>query len=31
MTLLTAPGSSAQVVLDLVQLPHVVEDDPRRG
>jgi len=31
MTLLTAPGSSAQVVLDLVQLPHVVDDDPARG
>ena len=30
MTLLTAPGSSAQVVLDLVQLPHVVDDDPAR-
>jgi PAS domain S-box-containing protein len=30
MTLLTAPGSSAQVVLDLVQLPHVVDDDPGR-
>ena len=31
MTLLAAPGSSTQVVLDLVQLPHLVEDDPRRG
>jgi anti-anti-sigma regulatory factor len=31
MTLLTAPGSSAQVVLDLVRLPHVVDGDPARG
>jgi anti-anti-sigma regulatory factor len=30
MTLLTAPGSSAQVVLDLVQLAHVAADDPGR-
>jgi serine phosphatase RsbU (regulator of sigma subunit)/anti-sigma regulatory factor (Ser/Thr protein kinase)/anti-anti-sigma regulatory factor len=30
MTLLTAPGSSAQVVLDLVQLAHVAADDPAR-
>jgi len=30
MTLLTAPGSSAHAVLDLVQLPHVVDDDPAR-
>ncbi len=29
MTLLTAPGSSAQVVLDLVQLAHVAADDPK--
>jgi PAS domain S-box-containing protein len=31
MTLLTAPGSSAQVVLDLVQLAHVAADDPGRA
>ena len=31
MTLLTAPGSSAQVVLDLVQLPYLAADDPARG
>jgi PAS domain S-box-containing protein len=30
MTLLTAPGSSAQLVLDLVQLAHVAADDPGR-
>ena len=30
MTLLTAAGSSAQVVLDLVQLAHVLADDPKR-
>jgi hypothetical protein len=30
MTLVTAPGSSAQVVLDLVQLAHVASDDPGR-
>jgi serine phosphatase RsbU (regulator of sigma subunit)/anti-sigma regulatory factor (Ser/Thr protein kinase)/anti-anti-sigma regulatory factor len=30
MTLLTAAGSSAQVVLDLVQLAHVAADDPKR-
>jgi PAS domain S-box-containing protein len=30
MTLVTAPGSSAQVVLDLVQLAHVAADDPGR-
>jgi len=29
MTLLTAAGSSAQVVLDLVQLAHVPADDPK--
>ncbi len=31
MTLLAAPGSSAQLVLDLVQLSHVAADDPGRG
>jgi PAS domain S-box-containing protein len=30
MTLLAAPGSAAQVVLDLVQLAHVAADDPGR-
>jgi anti-anti-sigma factor len=31
MTLLAAAGSSAQVVLDLVQLVYVAADDPGRG
>jgi serine phosphatase RsbU (regulator of sigma subunit)/anti-sigma regulatory factor (Ser/Thr protein kinase)/anti-anti-sigma regulatory factor len=30
LTLVAAPGSSAQVVLDLVQLAHVAADDPGR-